>query len=224
MEPITHPRHRHGATLEDTFDFLNTDELDGSGRRVEHFTALGDVTAWLEEHRLLHASRRAPLDASPPKRAAALLAHVLAVRAAMREIVDGLVEGRAVGEASLATVNAVLRARSTVELVHGEGSIALAHRHTGDPLEDALAAVADPLVSLIATGSTDRLRICANDGCRWVFEDTSRTGRRRWCSMASCGNRAKAARHRARKRAAAASPDAAGAAPAGAGEGSRHTG
>jgi predicted RNA-binding Zn ribbon-like protein len=206
MIPITHPQHRHGATLEDTFDFLNSDELDGSGRRVEHFTSLADVTAWLEEHGLLHLTRRRPLDASSPVRAAALLDHVLEVRAGLREVVEALVASRPVDEAALAAVNWVLRARSVVELVRGEGGITLSHRHTGDPLEDALAAVAEPLVGVISTGDTDRLRICANDGCRWVFEDTSRTGRRRWCSMASCGNRAKAARHRARKRAAAGEP------------------
>lgn len=204
MIPITHPQHRHGASLEDTFDFLNTDELDGSGRPVEHLTALSDVTAWLEEHGLLHESRRRPLDGLPRARAAELLAHVVEVRAALREIVEALVAGRPVDEQALVAVNGVLRSRSVVELVRGEGGIALSHRHAGDPLEDALAAVAEPLVGLISTGATERLRICANDGCRWVFEDSSRTGRRRWCSMASCGNRAKAARHRARKRAAAA--------------------
>jgi predicted RNA-binding Zn ribbon-like protein len=36
--------------------------------------------------------------------------------------------------------------------------------------------------------------------CRWVFYDESRAGKRRWCDMASCGNRAKAARHRARQK------------------------
>ena len=46
---------------------------------------------------------------------------------------------------------------------------------------------------------TDRLRICANETCRWVFYDDSRTGRRKWCDMSTCGNRAKAARHRARQ-------------------------
>jgi predicted RNA-binding Zn ribbon-like protein len=34
-----------------------------------------------------------------------------------------------------------------------------------------------------------------------VFFDSSPTGRRRWCDMATCGNRAKAARHRARAKA-----------------------
>lgn len=213
MIPITHPDHRHGATLHDTFDFLNTDELDGAGRSVEHLNALGDVTAWLEEHGLLHEARRRPIDATPRARAAELLAHVRELRAGLREVVEAVVAGRPVDAGAIDVVNAVLRARSVVELVPGEGGVALAHRHVGDPLDDALAAVAEPLVGLISTGSTDRLRICANDGCRWVFEDTSRTGKRRWCSMASCGNRAKAARHRARVRAAQAgepAPEAGG--------------
>jgi predicted RNA-binding Zn ribbon-like protein len=44
------------------------------------------------------------------------------------------------------------------------------------------------------------LRVCANDDCRWAFEDTSRAGRRRWCDMTTCGNVAKARRYRARKK------------------------
>jgi predicted RNA-binding Zn ribbon-like protein len=204
MVPITHPRHRHGATLEDAFDFLNTAELDGSGRPVEHLASLTDVTGWLESRGLLHPSRRRPIDATPRARAAGLLARAIATRSGLREVVEAVVGQRAVDPDALDAVNAILRARSAVELVPGEGGVALAHRHVGDPLDDALAAVAEPLVAVIATGAIDRLRICANDGCRWVFQDTSRTGRRRWCSMASCGNRAKAARHRARRRAEAA--------------------
>ena len=201
------------AALEDTFDFLNTDELDGMGHPIEWLSALPDATGWLAEHGLLHADGRRTIDGSSPARAGELLGHVRAVRAALREIVEALVADRRADPAALATVNAVLRARSVVELVPSEGCLAIGHRHVGDPLDDALAGVAEPLVSLVAAGATNRLRICANDGCRWVFEDTSRTGRRRWCSMASCGNRAKAARHRARKRASA--PSAAEPAPGG---------
>ena len=39
------------------------------------------------------------------------------------------------------------------------------------------------------------------DACSWRFVDRSPTGRRRWCDMRTCGNRAKVARHRARRRA-----------------------
>jgi len=39
----------------------------------------------------------------------------------------------------------------------------------------------------------DRLREC--ERCSWLFLDRSKNGRRRWCRMDACGNRAKAARH-----------------------------
>jgi predicted RNA-binding Zn ribbon-like protein len=41
----------------------------------------------------------------------------------------------------------------------------------------------------------DRIRSCAHESCVLHFLDTSRNGTRRWCSMATCGNRAKASRH-----------------------------
>lgn len=45
-----------------------------------------------------------------------------------------------------------------------------------------------------------RIRACASGACVLHFHDTSRNGTRRWCSMDTCGNRAKAARHYARTR------------------------
>jgi predicted RNA-binding Zn ribbon-like protein len=211
------PDHRHGATLDDTFDFLNTAELDGTGRPVERMPALPDATAWLVERGLLHPEEARRIDRVPGARSGDRLAHVHAARSGMREIVEALVAGRPADPAALDAVNAVLRARTVVKLVPGQGSLAIGHRHVGDPLDDALAGVAAPLIAVVAAGAPDRLRICANDGCRWVFHDTSRTGRRRWCSMASCGNRAKAARHRARMRGPAPAAEGAGAAlrPAG---------
>lgn len=55
-------------------------------------------------------------------------------------------------------------------------------------------------VYLLAHLDTDRLRICDGENCGWVFLDTSRNGRRRWCDMATCGNVAKARRHYHRTR------------------------
>lgn len=202
--------HRHAATLDDTFEFLNTAELDGAGRPIERLPTLPDATGWLVEHGLLHAEGARRIERLPGGRSGGRLGHVHAARAGLREIVEALVAGRSADLEALTVVNAVLGARAVVELVPGEGSPAIGHRHVGDPLDDALAGAAEPLIAMVAAGETDRLRICANDGCAWVFHDTSPTGRRRWCSMASCGNRAKAARHRARKRGPAAGVEAAG--------------
>ena len=61
--------------------------------------------------------------------------------------------------------------------------------------------VAWSAADLLTSGDPDRLRQCAGPGCGWLFYDQSRGGRRRWCSMEDCGNRAKAQRHQARLRA-----------------------
>ncbi len=61
---------------------------------------------------------------------------------------------------------------------------------------DIAAAVAD-----IARHDRRRIRRCANPDCVLVFLDVSKGGQRRWCDMATCGNRAKAAAHHARSRA-----------------------
>ncbi|MFF8727322.1 CGNR zinc finger domain-containing protein [Streptomyces sp. NPDC015171] len=52
----------------------------------------------------------------------------------------------------------------------------------------------------LLTRAPERIRHCAGGGCVLHFFDTSRNGTRRWCSMAACGNRAKASRHYARSK------------------------
>lgn len=122
-------------------------------------------------------------------------------RAAIRALWDAEVEHEAPDAAAIDAVNAVLREAPRVELVMGEDCCGIGHRHTADdPTGEALARLAEPFVAAVGAATTDRLRICANDDCRWAFEDTSHAGRRRWCDMTSCGNATKARRHRARKR------------------------
>jgi predicted RNA-binding Zn ribbon-like protein len=71
----------------------------------------------------------------------------------------------------------------------------------GDRLDQARATIASSFAQLLADDASERLRVCANPGCRWIFVDHSPTGRRRWCDMRTCGNQAKVARHRARAKA-----------------------
>jgi predicted RNA-binding Zn ribbon-like protein len=68
-----------------------------------------------------------------------------------------------------------------------------------EPLR-ALAPIARSAADLIAQGRGALVRKCANPRCILYFRDTSRTRRRRWCSMAVCGNRMKARRHYQRVR------------------------
>jgi predicted RNA-binding Zn ribbon-like protein len=63
----------------------------------------------------------------------------------------------------------------------------------------SLAAVARDGVELLGGPLAARLRKCAREGCSILFVDRSRTGRRRWCSMSACGNKAKVDAFRKRR-------------------------
>ncbi|MFI0412250.1 CGNR zinc finger domain-containing protein [Actinomadura sp. 3N508] len=72
---------------------------------------------------------------------------------------------------------------------------------TGAPLADELAAfIAVGLLGVVRALGHDRFRACAAPGCRGVFADVSRAGRRRYCMPDLCGNRLNVANHRARRR------------------------
>ncbi len=196
-------QHAHAADLEALSDLINSEELDGrDGLPEEHLPTVDDAIAFFTTRGLTHdASIRAQAE-SGPGGGDAWLKRLYATRDALREVWDAQVEARTPSAAALDTVNALLREAPRVELVPGVGGVGVGHRHTeDDPTGEALARVIEPLVEAIATGETARLRICANDACRWVFEDRSRAGRRRWCDMTSCGNRAKVQRYRSKQKA-----------------------
>jgi hypothetical protein len=60
--------------------------------------------------------------------------------------------------------------------------------------------VVESAADALVIGELVRIRRCADSRCPRVFYDSTKNGRRRWCDMATCGNRAKAARHRTRMR------------------------
>jgi predicted RNA-binding Zn ribbon-like protein len=205
--------HVHGVDLDDTFDFLNTLDSE-NGSRVDHIPTLDAALSWFVDRGAIHieAANRVRAQAGASERAMARdLARIHAVRSALREVAQAIAEQRAPQTGSLDTINRALHARQIIELVPAPDGCSVDHRHVGDPVDDALARVADPLVMELTDGHPDRIKVCASDTCDWVFYDASRTSRRRWCDMATCGNRAKAARHRARERAAIGeTPDDAG--------------
>jgi predicted RNA-binding Zn ribbon-like protein len=129
-----------------------------------------------------------------------LLTRIRRVRAALRELLDAAVERRPPQNGALREVNRALRAPYVIELVPASDGVSLDHRHEGDPISGAMARLSEAVTRELTGDNSRRLRICANDECRWVFNDHSPAGRRKWCDMSSCGNRAKAARHRERQK------------------------
>lgn len=206
------PGHAHGVDLDATFDFLNTADTE-NGFPLEKLPSLDDALAWFVDRGVIHleGADRARADVrAQPAAAAKDLDRVHAVRNALREVAEAITERRAPRASALTTVNRALHARQVIELVPAPDGCSVDHRHVGDPIDDALARLADPLVAELTDGHPDRIKVCASDTCQWIFYDDSRTTRRRWCDMATCGNRAKAARHRARVRSADGEVDSTG--------------
>ncbi|WP_327679118.1 CGNR zinc finger domain-containing protein [Kitasatospora sp. NBC_00458] len=113
-------------------------------------------------------------------------------REALAAAVRDLDERGGVGVAALAGLDAVL----------GHGRVRREASATGpvdrvevdDPARLAAWLAVDDFLGLLGQGP-QRIKKCAHEACILHFFDTSQNGRRRWCSMAVCGNRAKAARH-----------------------------
>lgn len=194
-------RHGHQASLGDGLDFVNTLSYNKSDV-YEHLTDALTAVTWLQQHALLHKEMADAIlaeaaDADGEER---LLARIRRVRGALRELLDAAVEKRPPQNAALKEVNRALRAPYVIELVPAADGVSLDHRHEGDPISGAMARLSEAVTRELTGDDSRRLRICANDECRWVFNDHSPAGRRKWCDMSSCGNRAKAARHRERQK------------------------
>ncbi len=56
---------------------------------------------------------------------------------------------------------------------------------------ELVAEIARDAVRTLSRPARDRVRMCGGDNCYLLYLDTSRPGRRRWCSMQRCGNRHK---------------------------------
>jgi predicted RNA-binding Zn ribbon-like protein len=120
----------------------------------------------------------------------------IAVRVAIFRIFSAAAAGAAPAADDLALLNrGLVRAPARARLRRAEGG----YRWQLDKLRPAapalLASVLWSAGDLLAAARLARVRRCANDQCQWLFLDDSKSGTRRWCSMQSCGNRAKARRH-----------------------------
>ncbi len=197
----------HLARLQTGLDFINT--LDLWPVSHDHLDSPASALDWLVDHDLMHREARihllAQYDASPAS-GLEMLSRLRRVRQAMRGVLEAAATRRAPDPSDLADMNRALRTHYIYELVPATDGVSLDHRHQGDPVDGAIARLAEAIARELIQSDTTRLRICENPRCHWLFKDTSRTGKRKWCSMSSCGNRAKVARHRARQRTQSPSP------------------
>jgi predicted RNA-binding Zn ribbon-like protein len=147
--------------------------------------------------RIISSERGAQLLSLPqidPQSSDALLAKAWTLHAALDQSFDAMVRGASVMPELIRPVNEALRiTEGHDELVRVNSVWHLEFVAREEGLEWLLAAIARSAAEIIAEGPSAPLHVCANPACRLFFYDTSRTHRRRWCSMSRCGNRHKVA-------------------------------
>jgi predicted RNA-binding Zn ribbon-like protein len=183
-------------------DFVNTEAI-WRGQRLDLLADFDALVQWLaaagvlDEERAAGMRRRAR---QQPAGAAAVLMDARRVRTALRELAEHGAGSSATRVGALTEINRILgRSAGTRRLEWSEDG---SYRQSFMPVGDAFATLLIPIVESTADslirGELARVRRCAKEDCLNVFYDSSRNGRRRWCDMARCGNRVKAARFRAR--------------------------
>jgi predicted RNA-binding Zn ribbon-like protein len=178
-------------------DLANTRRLH-EGAVVDDFRAPADLLAWLEEAELAQAPAGAEEFRTPPV-ARTLLTEVRRLRQDVERLLVAHRTGEHQAPHVLYGLNRVLEAsRASATLRVGPGDPRLVEVETGEGPLVVLAPIARAAAKLVIDIEPARLRRCASDRCERWFIDTSKGGRRKWCSMATCGNRAKASKHRRR--------------------------
>jgi len=151
-----------------------------------------DVLAWLE------AAGQVPAGAAAPGRPGELLAAARALRETVRTAVAARKAGKRVDAAAL---NAALaHAQRHMVLVEESGDgLSLQARYAAGTPQQLLAPLAEAAAHLLALADFNLVRKCEDHACTLWFLDRTKSHRRRWCSMALCGNRNKVAAFRQRQ-------------------------
>lgn len=183
--------------------FANTRFWRGSRPPSESLHGFGDVLTWCEEAGAIDAPARAELEAWASRHAgeaARLFDETITTREAVYALLSATAAGSEVAARDVDLLNHLLgTAPARTTLSGGEAG----NMWQLPPVIPAVASLLAPALwstgDLLAGQRLQRLRMCANERCRWLFIDDSKSGTRRWCAMSACGNRAKAHRHYLKK-------------------------
>ncbi|TYT26988.1 hypothetical protein FZO89_12355 [Luteimonas viscosa] len=173
-------------------DLLNTQARE-DGVPTDAWETGTDVLRWLARLGIVPAAGAGRVDE------AELLARARDLRAQARKLIVARMQGKAGNPAGL---NAHLHAYPGTPSLQrdGAGGFSLVRVARGDAVATLLGPVAEAVAELLVEADFSLVRQCEHPDCVLWFYDRTKSHKRRWCSMAVCGNRHKAARFRANRR------------------------
>lgn len=180
-------------------DFLNTLDERRSDAPIERVPDYAALVSFVRQAGLVAPAAAARLAEHPDGPAThSAWKNALGLRECAYRILASRASGRSPAEADLLALNRAFRTAAAHRIIQ----VRLRSTHwvwdqptaPDLPVWELSAAIEELLTDI----PSDRVRLCHADDCGVVFSDTSKTGRRKWCSMAGCGNRHKVRRFRSR--------------------------
>jgi predicted RNA-binding Zn ribbon-like protein len=186
-------------------DFANTANWHASSSPEEQLEDYNELVLWGQVAGILsakQAGRLLEMASQSPDRAQTSYELAIALREAIYHIFSTRSEGRMAAQADIDLFNRSLQAAfSHTALAQTFDGFSWEWEEQPGALDRMLWPVIRSAVDLMTSADGQRVGHCQDDrGCGFLFLDTSRNRSRRWCSMESCGNRAKAQRHYGRTR------------------------
>ena len=184
-------------------DLVNT-HRERWRRGVETLVTPEDLATWLVQAGVMEMEMASSPGAVVVTRK--VLAQAIDLREAIDTLLVGAIDGTPVTSTEAITLidDWLVFAGVRPQLVAGtDGAPLLTERAAADSPRRALGTIALDAATMLGTDQRARIRICASDTCSGRFFDRSPAGKRRWCSMRTCGNVTKARRHRERQKASA---------------------
>lgn len=188
-------------------DFTNTVRGRPLSDKVELIKSYHDLLSWSRQATILtpgEAEALTEMARQHPRSAADALGQALSLREALYGLFSARAAGLPASAADLRTINKAIgkaMARAGLTLSAG-GGFEWSWRDVPLGVDRVMWWVARSAAEVLTSGDLTDVRECAGYDCGRLFVDGTKNRSRRWCDMASCGNRAKGRRHYERRKSA----------------------
>jgi predicted RNA-binding Zn ribbon-like protein len=167
-------------------DLVNSEEWNGFGKLTDHLGNPRWLATFLKHWELYPL----PSQTAPRRK-------LVQLRLLLRRASEKLASGGSLNRGELSHLNQALNVPVWQRLVQNQNGFCTETVPVRSDWTWVIARIAASFREMLANQEVERMKVCANADCRWVFHDPTKARTKRWCNARTCGNRARVRRARA---------------------------